>query len=334
MSAMNHLEPDRFHIVNEGHAPPSLTFLMPLYRQANFVGDAIRSVLQQRGIIAEIIISDDASDDTTFDVAFATVTRWLADRACPHRILMLRSRKRLWRDHLGRLAAKASCDILCQAHGDDVSHPERGLVLTRVFASAPAVTMLVAEAEFIGKDAGTPTDWPPISMPVVVGRYPLALAVKGDALLIGFNQAWRKSKLDMFPTLDQNYSAVAHDRVMALRAALCGEVARVSASLVKRRVHVDAAHQREFHEPDTNGGFGSALTVLAQLDAMQRDGDHARAAGVISEARHAELDRIITDLRQERLALLLANFKKQKIAGRKLAWLDEAEMARFRREAQ
>lgn len=331
---MRHLEPDHFHIVNGGSGQPSLTFLMPLYRQAPFVGDAIGSVLRQRGIHAEIIMSDDASDDATFEVALAAVTRWLQDTHCPHRILMRRSRQRLWRNHLGLLADRASCDILCQAHGDDLSHPDRGLVLTKVFGSAPAVAMLVGDAEIIETGDGMPAAWPSIAMPVAAGRYPLALAVEGDDLLTGFNMAWRKSALDRFPRLDHDHSAVAHDRIMALRAALCGDVARVAAPLVRRRVHAGAAHRREFHEPGTGGDFGWALTVLAQLDAMQRDGDHARASGLIGEARHAELNRIIAGLRQDRLALLLATFGKHTIAGRKIAWLDEAQMARLRSNAQ
>lgn len=47
--------------VVRGRSGTELSFLMPLYRREATVGPAVASVLVQRGVVAEVIISDDHS---------------------------------------------------------------------------------------------------------------------------------------------------------------------------------------------------------------------------------------------------------------------------------
>lgn len=47
---------------------PTVSVIMPTYNHAPFVEQAIRSVLSQRDVDFELLVSDDGSSDTTRDV--------------------------------------------------------------------------------------------------------------------------------------------------------------------------------------------------------------------------------------------------------------------------
>lgn len=91
---------DRFVEVHPSDAEPEISILMPLYNQRKYVGAAVASSLAQEGVVAEIVISDDGSEDGTLDKALRVVSAWLKKRRCRHRIVVRAGKNRLWRDHL------------------------------------------------------------------------------------------------------------------------------------------------------------------------------------------------------------------------------------------
>ncbi|OOY43917.1 glycosyltransferase family 2 protein, partial [Solemya velum gill symbiont] len=48
--------------------PPLVTIALPAFRQESYIGQAIDSLLNQTYSNLEILISDDASPDGTFDI--------------------------------------------------------------------------------------------------------------------------------------------------------------------------------------------------------------------------------------------------------------------------
>jgi glycosyltransferase involved in cell wall biosynthesis len=318
------LKPNVFVEVWPGEGAPEISILMPIFQQSGYIRDAVYSVLEQRGIVAEIIISDDGSKDETLSRAIQAVDEWLQARGSRHRIVMRRGVDRLWRDHLALLADTAHCDLVCQAHGDDISHPDRGRILLKVFNARPKTALVASECVIIDVNGRLLTNQPrPISNEIALTPVDFDEILRcRNPWLIGFSQAWRRSALADFARLDRNYAATSHDRILPFRAALVGEVFIVRSDLIKRRHHDEAASRLMFDEPETNGRFGWALTRLDALRAMRRDLAQAQALKLISVEKSQELIQKIIQQFAENTTQLLDTHLLQTKANRQISWVD------------
>lgn len=232
------LATDEFVDVWVSPIKPELTVLVPTFDQERFVGDAIVSVLSQRDIACEILICDDASSDRTWETALHAVTTFLAQQSdgssgLAHSIKVRRNSRTLGRMNIHAMAADATCDIRVQAHGDDVSHPERMRRIADAFVS-PDVTF-VASGMRIMDDAGVIDPEATITGPD--GFFDVATALSRPPWMIGAVEAWRASLLTEGHPLTMDYAPVGHDRIMGIRAALRGAGYGISDPLVDRRLH-------------------------------------------------------------------------------------------------
>lgn len=314
---------DKFIEIHEGAGLPEISILMPIYEQPNFISSAIISILRQKNIIAEIIISDDASNDKTFEIAKKTVLDWIKNNFCPHKIIIRKGLTRLWRDHLPLLVDKASCDIVCQAHGDDLSLSIRAKAILDVFNYFPDATLIFSssttiDAEFDNLDALKPTPGK-----AKISKIPITEVIMcSNSNLLGFSQSWRKSSQNIFTRLDRQLSPCAHDRIIPFRSALLGNVYYINSALVKRRDHKHAARFRMFFEPETNGKFGWSLQRIAAKKVMLDDLSLFFAKGKIDRSKFKYITELIKNSMEQDLQSLFDAFKLQSLANRHLAWLD------------
>ena len=100
---------------------PEVTVIFLAYQQEDYVAEAVRSVLAQEQVAAEVILSDDASTDRTFRIMAAAAEAYRG----PHRLVVRRNRKNLGIDHIVQLVELAASDVMVMAHGDDLSEPQR-----------------------------------------------------------------------------------------------------------------------------------------------------------------------------------------------------------------
>ncbi|MTW22759.1 glycosyltransferase [Allochromatium palmeri] len=323
--------PDAFVEVWPGEGPPEISVLMPIFHQTRYVRDAVLSILAQRGAVTEIIISDDGSTDDTFETAWRTVQDWLNARGSQHRILMRRGSERLWRDHQALLVDRASCDLVCYAHGDDVSHPGRARILVRVFNHRPEVTLLASEASSIDARGRNIGEERPVSRDIYLRHLSFEDILQyRSPFLIGFSQAWRRSSVASFPRLDRDFAAVSHDRILPFRAALTGKVALIRSQLIKRRLHPEAAHYLMFDEPDTSPKFGLSLNGLVARTAMKQDLALARSLEMVEERQYQDLLAEIDRLMGEAIETLLMTHRFQTRANRQIAWVDDETLRQLR----
>jgi hypothetical protein len=301
---------------------PEISVLMPIFQQSMFVRDSLRSILAQNDVVAEIIISDDASSDRTFAIAQEEVVSWLKQYGSNHRILMRQGCERLRRDHLPLLVEASSCDIVFQAHGDDTSHPERARVLLHAFASLPNARLLTSEFDTLdsAKSAGD-KEWRKIESSFSVSRYTLDAIIRAnDPFLIGCCEAWRKSAVSRFQRLDMMFSACSHDRILPFRAALTGDVGLVTAQLIDRRFHKLAWSHRSYGK---HGTFGGALAKVTAHSAMLKDLLRAKQIALINDSLFLELDERIKEHMQIALDEMLLAFGSQTRSGRQMVWIDD-----------
>ena len=275
---------------------------MPVYQNQRFIQSAVTSVLAQRGVIAEVIISDDASSDETFNSAIQAARKWFAIHGSDHRLVMRKGSKRLWRDHLALLVDHASCDIVCQAHGDDESHPDRARALVGVFRALPNAALLTSEVIAMDEDGGSAVNEWLVNSDVSYARYDFESIINGHTYLIGAAQSWRRNLVDRFKRLDRDFAAVAHDRILLM-----------------------------FDEPETNGRFGWSLVWMTHLDAMLRDLDQARSMALVTDGLYAQLANTIRKLSQDCSERLLESYRVQTRSGRQIAWVDDATLVKLRK---
>ncbi len=301
-----------------------MSILMPLYNQSKHVEAAISSVLAQEGVVAEIVISDDASTDATLDEALRVVGVWLSKRECRHRIVVRAGGTRLWRDHLPLLVDNSICDVVCQAHGDDLSARGRCRALIDAFNSDPLISLVASEegplhgvrrARHRAEATDLARQLEPLTYGEILDRHPL---------LIGAFLAWRKSAVHCFHRLDRGFSAASHDRILTFRASLTGKVMLLKLPLVRRRSHPFQASRLMFHEPDRHCRFGGSLFRISAFLAMKQDLDRACELGRIDRMKRdmleGEIDRRLSVFQQE----LAESFRVYTLAGKRIAWVDDS----------
>jgi len=226
----------------------------------------------------------------------------------------------LWRDHLPLLVDNASCDVVCQAHGDDLSVPARCRVLVDAFHSDPLISLVTSEeAPFHG--GGHRVEAADLTEKLEPFKHDEILDT--HRLLIGALLAWRKSAVRRFHRLDRDFSAASHDRILAFRASLAGKVMLLKSPLVRRRVHPLQASRLMFHERDKRCRFGHSLFRISAFLAMKRDLDRACELGLIDrtkkDALEGEIDRRLSVFQQR----LVESFRVYTLAGKRIMWVEE-----------
>lgn len=317
---------DQFFRVAQGRIAPELTILMPIYQQSAYIRQAVRSVLAQSEIVAEIIISDDGSSDDTFALAHAEVLAQLGDKSSSkggwagHHVLMRRGTSRLRRDHLPLLVDTARTDVVMQAHGDDLFHPQRCMIVRRLFNQFPKLNLLASEFEPLSQTHSDRDDWQPIKVENILMLSRDSIISARSKYLIGCTQAWRRSSTQNFVRLDSNYAAVGHDRITPFRCSLTGDVALIRFSLVKRRIHNQAWSSQMLADKGPASLFGWSTVKLSLHRKMLQDLRRAKEVGMVGEEQFQDAKAIINKYIDQDTSAIAESFDQQTKLGKRLGW--------------
>ena len=208
---------------------PLVTFALLCFNQEAFVAEAVRGALAQDYSPLEVLISDDASTDRTWEI----VLREVANYSGPHRLRLHRNEANLsCTVHTLSALAMASADLVVFGAGDDISLPHRTSAIAAVAQAQPEAMSFWSDMIMIdeaGNDVGPMPAYFERSTDIEV------LAVKGLAP-IGANQAYRKAVGEVFGGVDRR--AASEDLVLHFRAALLGVVVKVPGYLLRWRRHM------------------------------------------------------------------------------------------------
>lgn len=218
-------------------AAPNLaaTLIFLTYDQQDYVREALQAALAQRGPPIEILISDDASSDATWDVITAT----LAGYGGPHQIQLNRNPTNLGvTAHINLCATLARHNILIAAAGDDVSEPDRVQKICAVFAGGNPLLVHSRVTPF-------PTPPPGAARPYeaagLLRGLPLVRLALSQGLYIGATGAWHRDIFRQFGPLPER--DCYEDLILGFRAALGNRVAFIDAPLVRYRINVGISAQ-------------------------------------------------------------------------------------------
>jgi glycosyltransferase involved in cell wall biosynthesis len=99
-----------------------ITMALSAYNQERFVEEAIKGTLAQSYSPLEIIISDDCSQDRTYQI----IQNAVQDYSGPHSLRINRNEQNLGvTRHVNRIVEMSSGQLIVFASGDDISLPER-----------------------------------------------------------------------------------------------------------------------------------------------------------------------------------------------------------------
>lgn len=101
-------------------AMPRVSVIMGIYNCGKTLESAVESILRQTYTNWELILCDDGSTDSTYELAGQYTERY------PEKIILLRNeRNRKLSYTLNRCLEKASGELIARMDGDDISRPER-----------------------------------------------------------------------------------------------------------------------------------------------------------------------------------------------------------------
>ena len=125
---------------------PPVTFLLLTYNQENFIAQAVESVLNQSYSPLEIIISDDCSTDSTYNLILKRVQNYHG----PHKINVNRNNINLGLiQHVNVLMSMVKTDYVIVGAGDDISVETRTEKIVAEFLSDPNIVCVHSSAHKI-----------------------------------------------------------------------------------------------------------------------------------------------------------------------------------------
>ena len=209
---------------------PPVTFVLFTYNQERFVREAVRAALAQTYSPLEILISDDASQDKTFDI----VQDEVYDYDGPHRVVLNRNERNLGiGGHINRVMEITGGRLIVAAAGDDISLPERTEKLVRAWLRGGVFSVYSNYA--IVDEKGVDTGEIEGDIASEATRSWQDRVGSGVLRGVGCAHAWDRTLFDVFGPLPE--SLVQEDIAIPFRAALLGEVSYIDERLAKYRRH-------------------------------------------------------------------------------------------------
>lgn len=198
------------------------------YNQQEFVQEAVRSALRQTYQPLEIIISDDASTDRTFEKAKSVIDGYQGPHSVSGRV---NDRNLGTNGHLNIAVGTAKGEFIVVAAGDDVSAPGRVERLVREWQSG--ASGVFSNATIIDAQGNTKDIFVRRGYRHMAGWREMVLAGTHGAW--GCTLSWEKRVFERFGDMPENI--MGEDAVIPFRCGLLSGLAYVDEPLVQYRDH-------------------------------------------------------------------------------------------------
>jgi len=210
-----------------------VTFAIISYKQEHFITEAVLSAFAQTYSPLEIVISDDCSPDSTYEI----IEKLVADYRGPHKIRLNQNKKNMGlAGNVNKMWELSSGELLVIQGGDDISVPKRTEIMVEAWkASMPPVDMLYSNITVIdesGKVIEQRKETRPISKKLMIRE---TLTGKKTFVIGGCSAAYSRDIHSKAGPLDSK--VVAEDFVYSFRALLGNGVTGIEEPLVKYRIN-------------------------------------------------------------------------------------------------
>jgi hypothetical protein len=290
------------------------SIVVPVYNGARFLDAAIASVLGQTGVICEIVISDDYSEDGSLEAILTAVRRYTG----PHSIRVFRTSQPAASENLPLLVAASRTDRIIVAHQDDTSDPDRARMLARMLTGKTMLATSVARVNSGGA----------VSVPSPAALQALRnhdnfrnFVMSGRGVMIGAHYGMHRDLFRRFPELSFDYLSHGHDILLPIRAKMLGACKVVYRPLLTVGDHPDRGSYRLFDRQDpATRDFDYALRRIVVISVALDELTHLRAVGGIGGARADRIKKRLEDGRSAFLGALVRNRELAILRGFRLTW--------------
>lgn len=209
--------------------PPRVSVLLVSFNQEDYIQAAVRSALAQTYTPLEIVLSDDCSQDRTFEIMQAEAQAYRG----PHKVILNRNPRNLGvAPNYNQAASLATGEFLVIQDGDDISAPERAARLAAAFQAPTPVDMVCSDISVIDKTGGP---LPDLQRPPVDPLSLEAAVARGSVSAFGCACAYSRTLWTKYGPIGPE--VLQEDVVLPFRALLERGVRVVDEKLVQYRVH-------------------------------------------------------------------------------------------------
>lgn len=225
---------------------PLLTFAVAALNQEQFIQEAVEAAFAQTYSPLEIILSDDCSEDATFNI----MQQMAAAYRGPHRVLLNRNPvRRCIGGHMNRVLEMAGGQLIIDAAGDDVSLPQRTQVIYEAWeASGRQATSIHTDYIQIDEsgraiEALVRSEAGSLGPRVTDQKVdPLEYVRTLEPIVFGCTHGFSPILFKIFGNLPDE--VIHEDNALAFRSILAGRLTYINEPLVKYRVHGRNVHSR------------------------------------------------------------------------------------------
>ena len=266
-------------------ARPLASMLLIAHEQQHTVGEAIAGALAQTYTPLEIVISDDASGDATWDA----MQRAVAGYAGPHRVLLNRNPANLGIGvHLSRLVELSHGELLFVTAGDDVSLPGRvARTIAAWEATGRRVDLIASPLIDIDADGRAHGELRPSDLASYAGA---ADWLARPPYVVGAGQAWTRRLFERFGPLPAG--TVAEDLILVFRAIVSGGAITLDEPLVRYRRGGLSGRRRALRPQQVRERLANnARHSLVELPQLLADAERAGVGDQVAAGLQAQLRR-------------------------------------------
>lgn len=207
---------------------PLVSFIVFSYNQEKYIEEAILSALSQTYESLEIILTDDCSTDSTFEI----MNRMNEEYKGNHRLIINQNRQNLGIGaHINRAMELTKGEFIVVNAGDDISIPERTTEMVNVWLKsgrkAKSVFSNWYKMDILGNiyESQNIPDLSSLSSP---RQY-----LEKHGFVHGATHGWDRDIFELFGPLNEN---VTHeDTVLPYRSLLLGKISYIQTKLIKYR---------------------------------------------------------------------------------------------------
>lgn len=251
---------------------PLITLVLLAYNQENYIKESIEGAFDQSYQPLEIILSDDCSSDSTFQVMIDMTRNYSG----PHKILLNKNKSNLGIGaHVNTITNLANGGLVVLNAGDDISLPRRVLEISKVWQKNDFSSMVFhSNVNIIDENSNFIDVLKPKSIP---NGMTLTEYISNDIHIIGATQAYTKDLFDFFGEL--NKKVIAEDIIITLRGFLKGKLHYLNDELVSYRtggisssfLNLNKEELRKVSRKSLNMNFDSTLQKLIDLRLIDND---------------------------------------------------------------
>lgn len=247
----------------------SVTFALFAYNQEKYIREAVEGVLSQTYSEMEIILSDDRSNDRTFEI----MQEIAAEYSGKHEVVVRQNTVNIGLiNHINVVCALAKGQWIVVAAGDDISEANRVSDIVQIIKENSKITGISSELRRINSES---VDLDDIDLNI---DYNKSVTLWGqDELIDGFyplahgaTAAYSKKLFTNFAPLPEN--SIYEDAILSFRSVLIGKQAHINKKLVKYRSHENQTTNamtdniEENHKRQLRNSYGIYLATLQYLD--------------------------------------------------------------------